>query len=266
MMKTAVELRRPSQGVYEALRRVYTKCFVGCLRSASYGIYEVLRRVSTKCFAGSIRSASQGVCVAYRHCEEERRSNPCYVMDCFTPFAMTEKEFAMTEKEFATAGNGVRHCETARRSNPDTTPVDCFTPFATAEKEFATAKRVLKFCLPWKSVFLLPALIMLAGCYKNDIDELKNDIGRLKEQMAQYESLLNALDKRLGVTGYETTGSHYVITLSDGSQLSVRNTSAFVEIGTNGNWHIDGADTGTPARGNAPAIAIGANGNWHIDG
>ncbi len=46
-------------------------------------------------------------------------------------------------------------------------------------------------------------------------------------------------------------------------------------IGANGNWFIDGTDTGLPARGNKgkdgkdaepPKITIGANGNWFVNG
>jgi hypothetical protein len=43
-----------------------------------------------------------------RHCEV--RSNPCCVLDCFTPFAMTGRKVVAT-------GKAVRHCEV--RSNPE---------------------------------------------------------------------------------------------------------------------------------------------------
>lgn len=117
-----------------------------------------------------------------------------------------------------------------------------------------------------KIILLLPALVIMAGCYRDDIDELKNDINQLKEQMAQHETLLDALNRRLTVTGYQTTGSYHIITLSDGTKLSVRNTAALIETGHNGNLFIDGADTGIPTPDGTPAIAIGANGNWYIDG
>ncbi len=42
-----------------------------------------------------------------------------------------------------------------------------------------------------------------------------------------------------------------------------------VSIGSNGNWYIDGKDTGTKAQGNAghtPSVTIGADGYWYVDG
>lgn len=120
-----------------------------------------------------------------------------------------------------------------------------------------------------KILCLLSAVVLLSGCYKDDIDDLKKDIDDLKERMAQYESLLDALNRHLYVTGYEAQSGYYLIALSDGTTLSVRNTSPFIEIGENGNWWIDGKDTGHAATGDggtAPQITIGSNGNWWING
>ncbi|RPE00025.1 hypothetical protein EGM88_01820 [Aureibaculum marinum] len=123
-----------------------------------------------------------------------------------------------------------------------------------------------------KLLFLVITTLLLSGCYKDDIDDLKDDVNELKEQMAQYENLLDALDKRLYVVSYESNDGSYVIKMSDGSELSVRNTSSFIEIGENGNWWIDGVDSGKPAKGDtgadgkAPKITIESNGNWWING
>ncbi len=119
-----------------------------------------------------------------------------------------------------------------------------------------------------KTVFLLSTILLLSGCYKDDINDLKDDVNELQEQMIQYETLLNALSERLYVESYEAQDGSYVINMSDGSQLSVRNTSSFIEIGDNGNWWIDGVDSGEVAKGEtgeAPEIKIGDNGNWFID-
>ncbi len=119
-----------------------------------------------------------------------------------------------------------------------------------------------------KILFALSIIMLFSGCYKDDINDLKDDVNDLKARMAQYENLLDVLNKRLYVVDYETKTGSYIITMSDGTKLSVRNTSTFIEIGENGNWHIDGIDTGKSAKGEkgeAPKIAIGTNGNWWID-
>ena len=74
-----------------------------------------------------------------------------------------------------------------------------------------------------KILFLLSAVVLLTGCYKDDIDELKREVNALKERIAQYEGLLDALNKRLYVTGYEVKNGYYVITMSDGTKLTVSN-------------------------------------------
>lgn len=123
-----------------------------------------------------------------------------------------------------------------------------------------------------KVLFVLSAIVLLAGCYRDDINDLKDDVNKLNARMAQYESLLDVLNKRLYVVNYETKDGSYVITMSDGSKLTVRNTSAFIEIGENGNWWIDGIDTGKSAKGEVgskgktPEMAVGGNGTWWIDG
>lgn len=110
------------------------------------------------------------------------------------------------------------------------------------------------------------ALIALPGCYKNDIKDLQHDVEQIREQLKNYETLLNALNKRLYVTGYTSKSGSYIVQFSDGTAIEVRNTSAFITIGTNGNWFIDGVDTGKPSTGEAPEIKIGTNGNWFIGG
>ena len=74
-----------------------------------------------------------------------------------------------------------------------------------------------------KILCLLSAVVLLTGCYKDDIKELKKEVNDLKERIAQYESLLDAFNNRLYVTGYEAKDDYYIITLSDGSKLTVSN-------------------------------------------
>ncbi len=110
------------------------------------------------------------------------------------------------------------------------------------------------------------AMLLFTGCYKDDINGLKDDINLIKEHLAKYETLLNALNSRLYITSYETTGDKYIITLSDGTKLNVGNSPAFVTVGANGNWLIDGIDSKVPAQGDQPQLSIGENGNLAIDG
>ncbi|MDR3093413.1 MAG: YncE family protein [Bacteroidales bacterium] len=70
--------------------------------------------------------------------------------------------------------------------------------------------------------------LLMTGCYKDDIDDLNDKYDQLsKEQQAQaqllaeYSSLLNALNSKLSVTKWEQTDGGYLITLSDGKILTV---------------------------------------------
>ena len=127
-----------------------------------------------------------------------------------------------------------------------------------------------------KRICILILLGLLYGCEKTNLDDIWQELNRLKEQLARYELLIDALDKRLYVSQYQQTQDGYTITLSDGAQLKLGSGSlAWLSIGENGNWYIDGKDSGQPSRGengsdgrdgHSPQISIGNNGNWHIDG
>jgi len=89
-----------------------------------------------------------------------------------------------------------------------------------------------------KRILLLLLAVMLTGCYQDDVNDLKNnvndlkdEINRLKERMEQYENLLEALNKQLYVTNYEMQDGYYIITLSDGSKLTVSNCIITLENG-----------------------------------
>ena len=82
------------------------------------------------------------------------------------------------------------------------------------EKSFRFAVRIL-----------LSAVVLLSGCYKDDVKELKKEVNDLKERMAQYENLLDALGKQLYVVNYEDKDGYYIITMSDGSTLPVSHCS-----------------------------------------
>lgn len=116
-------------------------------------------------------------------------------------------------------------------------------------------------------LFLLASsMLIFAGCYKNDIDDLRSDVDDLKEQLARYEILLDALNNRLYITDYELSGDKYFITLSDGTKLNVGNSPAFLSVSAGNNWLIDGIDTKITATDVFPSLTIGENGHWYIDG
>ena len=118
---------------------------------------------------------------------------------------------------------------------------------------------------------LLPCLLfltLLTSCLKDDLEDLRKDVDSLKEQMAQYESLLDALNNRLYIKNYEDNSGSYSIELSDGTVMSVNDSPSFIEIGDNGNWWIDNQDSGKAAGeypNSMPEIGIGEGGNWVID-
>ena len=61
---------------------------------------------------------------------------------------------------------------------------------------------------------LLPCLLfltLLTSCLKDDLEDLRKDVDSLKEQMAQYESLLDALNNRLYIKNYEDNSGSYRI-------------------------------------------------------
>jgi hypothetical protein len=121
-------------------------------------------------------------------------------------------------------------------------------------------KKVLPFLL---------LLVVLSSCLKDDLEDLRKDVDNLKEQMAQYESLLDALNKRLYIKSYVDNNGSYSVELSDGTKLIVNEAPSFIEIGENGNWWVDGTDSGKEAADystSMPNIIIGDSGNWFVDG
>ena len=105
-----------------------------------------------------------------------------------------------------------------------------------------------------KIICLLSVVVMLTGCYKDDINDLKNDINKLKERMALYEDLLEALNKRLYVTSYEAKDGYYSIGMSDGSKLLVSNCIIALEDGMMIFTFADGRSISIDA--SAPEVSI----------
>ncbi|MDR1525664.1 MAG: hypothetical protein LBS79_10510 [Tannerella sp.] len=127
-----------------------------------------------------------------------------------------------------------------------------------------------------KLVFLLSTIFMLNACYQDDIDELNRKYDELKKEqerqaelLATYQALLDALEKKLTVSAITPSGDGYKITFSDGTEIVIGNGhTPVITIGDNGNWFIDGTDTGKPSTGQngaSPQLTI-RDGYWYIDG
>ena len=124
-----------------------------------------------------------------------------------------------------------------------------------------------------KTLLYLLLALLFVGCsdYDDDINNLNQKYEEvLEEQIRQaeaiknHEALLSALQNQLTVDKVETTDNGYKIVFSDNSSVNITNghTPVFT-LGENGNWFIDGKDSGISAEGSTPQIV---DGYWYIDG
>ncbi|MDU1904086.1 MAG: hypothetical protein E6772_04815 [Dysgonomonas sp.] len=109
----------------------------------------------------------------------------------------------------------------------------------------------------WFLFFFLAAGLSLTSCgedYDDDITRLENLI---KDNTKIINELKAASDKGHFVESITQEGGNTVIKLTNGSSYTITGsgTATTVTIGDNGNWFIDGVDTGKPSKG-----ADGANG------
>ncbi len=100
---------------------------------------------------------------------------------------------------------------------------------------------------------LLATSISFTSCkdYDDDIDKLKTDVSSLKSTI---EALQKKIEAGSTITAVETTANGITIKLSDGKSYSLTNgvngkDGSVVTIGANGNWYIDGTDSGKPSKG-----------------
>ncbi len=123
-----------------------------------------------------------------------------------------------------------------------------------------------------KKTFLYLLLVLfIAACSNDDIDDLNNKYDNLlEEQLRQaeaiknHETLLSAFQNKVTVDKVETTGNGYKIAFSDNSAINITNGHTLIfSIAENGNWLIDGTDTGIKAEESTPEIV---DGYWHING
>lgn len=125
-----------------------------------------------------------------------------------------------------------------------------------------------------KKILLTFCIVALAfsACVKDDYD-YKGEIDAIKAQLASQKAMIDMLQKAVTVTDIKKGTDSFTITFSNGDSYTITNGyTPLVEIGENGNWFINGEDTGEPSKGKdgrdgyTCKIEIGADGFWYIDG
>lgn len=114
--------------------------------------------------------------------------------------------------------------------------------------------------------------------YDDDIDSLNQRVDAVEQAVTD---LQNAIKGGSMITNVQSTDKGVVVTLSNGSSIELTNgldgaagaPGSVVTIGPNGNWYIDGVDSGKPSRGEAGAPgtagedgADGTDGKYYIPG
>lgn len=102
---------------------------------------------------------------------------------------------------------------------------------------------------------LLGSVLLTGGMVScSDYDD---DINSLNDRVAAVEETVRGLQEKINagcvITSVDPTGNGVKVTLSNGELFELLNgapgAAATVEIGENGNWFINGKDTGKPSRG-----------------
>ena len=107
------------------------------------------------------------------------------------------------------------------------------------------------------SALLLGSLVFAAGTftacsdYDDDINSLNERVDAVETAVAQLETAIN---EGAVITNVTKSENGVTVTLSDGTSFELTNgqngtPGSVVTIGSNGNWFIDGEDTGMPSRG-----------------
>ena len=110
------------------------------------------------------------------------------------------------------------------------------------------------------SALLFGSLVFATGTftacsdYDEDIDSLNERVDAVEKSIAGLQASIEAGNV---ITNVESTDNGVKVTLSDGTSFELTNgkdgaagaPGSVVTIGDNGNWFIDGVDTGKPSRG-----------------
>lgn len=124
---------------------------------------------------------------------------------------------------------------------------------------------------------LLALTLSFSGC-KYDDSSLWDEVNSLDSRLTAVEQTLSEINQNVGqlrgilheleadtrIVDYRQTSTGYTITFSDGNTIMLNNGSTPM-IGENGNWWINGKDTGKKAVGvDGSTPYIGENGNWFV--
>ena len=112
-----------------------------------------------------------------------------------------------------------------------------------------------------KLKFIIAGVAVVAGLASAvSCQDLSKDVDALSKKVAALESTVNDLQSKINagavITGVTTTSEGVTVTLSDGKTFNLTNGAAgtpgkdaVVTIGANGNWFINGEDTGKTSVG-----------------
>lgn len=117
-----------------------------------------------------------------------------------------------------------------------------------------------------KSLFFVFLLLTLTCCHR--ISDLENRISQVENELLTQSKLIEIIKTGVSIINIEKGDNSYRIVFSNGDYLELHDGfTPIIQIGENGNWIINGFDTGVSCEGKEPdAIFIGENGNWFIGG
>lgn len=133
----------------------------------------------------------------------------------------------------------------------------------------------------FKATFLL-SLLILCSCNNYDDSLLYAQIEELETELYQQKKIIESIANGATITSIVEADSSYTIIFSNGDSITLSNgMTPIITIGNNGDWYINGKDTGKSSKGEngsngvdgqdgedgkTPTVSIGENGYWYING
>ncbi|MCD8080025.1 MAG: hypothetical protein LUF04_06320 [Bacteroides sp.] len=110
----------------------------------------------------------------------------------------------------------------------------------------------------FRSMLLLFVVVAFGACEEKDSGELSYE-----ELQRQLEQMRLILENNTKIVSVSFVDDEMVLTFATGETINTSIPANVIpQIGSNGNWWINGVDLGVSAEGKAPTI--GSNGNWWI--